>query len=491
MKQPRVDLKALKNKIHLRRMLILLITMGAVSAVLNSVIFICSRFMYIYGTYKLMLITLLVCIAIGAILGIFFRPSDLFVARTADAFGYDERFVTAEELGCKSELTEMESLALRDAVKIASEVRLDKKYSVKPPRKVFIILIASVIIFAVCAMLPIKKSEAVQSLESDHDKYDSVVDNMIETVESSKLTDNKKNEINKELNSLKKELAKTNSKSEAVEKIMNTQAELKKLSDSGENEQLKLIGDKLSENTETKALGDALKNNDADEFNNQITKLKDNVPDFDKDELNSLGQSFKSVADNSEIDDETKEVFNQLAETLQADTSTARLDNLSNELDGLSERVDKMSSENKDVRDTVDRVNKNLAKLSENTPQSSMVGNASVKNNGASNQEGQENTQSSISGENGTLPGDGSVPNENVYIANAKNYNDYAAELEDKSSDGSGDNQKSYVDGENGEIVPYNEVIGEYKNDAIAAVEKDGVPYGIRNIVMDYFSSLE
>jgi uncharacterized coiled-coil DUF342 family protein len=340
-------------------------------------------------------------------------------------------------------------------------------------------------------MLPIKKSEAVQSLESDHDKYDSVVDNMIETVESSKLTDNKKNEINKELNSLKKELAKTNSKSEAVEKIMNTQAELKKLSDSGENEQLKLIGDKLSENTETKALGDALKNNDADEFNNQITKLKDNVPDFDKDELNSLGQSFKSVADNSEIDDETKEVFNQLAETLQADTSTARLDNLSNELDGLSERVDKMSSENKDVRDTVDRVNKNLAKLSENTPQSSMVGNASVKNNGASNQEGQENTQSSISGENGTLPGDGSVPNENVYIANAKNYNDYAAELEDKSSDGSGDNQKSYVDGENGEIVPYNEVIGEYKNDAIAAVEKDGVPYGIRNIVMDYFSSLE
>jgi hypothetical protein len=132
-----------------------------------------------------------------------------------------------------------------------------------------------------------------------------------------------------------------------------------------------------------------------------------------------------------------------------------------------------------------------LAKLSGNTSKNGAANDINTKNTGESEQGAQGNSQNTSADGNTTGRGSGSVPNENVYISDAKNYNDYNAELEGKSSTGSGNNQKAYVDGETGEIVPYNEVFGEYKKEAIAAVEKDGVPYGIRDIVMDYFSSLE
>jgi hypothetical protein len=39
--------------------------------------------------------------------------------------------------------------------------------------------------------------------------------------------------------------------------------------------------------------------------------------------------------------------------------------------------------------------------------------------------------------------------------------------------------------------VPYNEVYGEYAEDANRALESDYIPLGLRDVVRDYFTSLE
>jgi hypothetical protein len=40
-------------------------------------------------------------------------------------------------------------------------------------------------------------------------------------------------------------------------------------------------------------------------------------------------------------------------------------------------------------------------------------------------------------------------------------------------------------------LVPYNEVYGDYRNQANRALESDYVPLGLRDVVRNYFTSLE
>jgi hypothetical protein len=39
--------------------------------------------------------------------------------------------------------------------------------------------------------------------------------------------------------------------------------------------------------------------------------------------------------------------------------------------------------------------------------------------------------------------------------------------------------------------VPYNQVFSDYSNAANQALERDYIPLGLRDVVRDYFSSLE
>ncbi len=42
-----------------------------------------------------------------------------------------------------------------------------------------------------------------------------------------------------------------------------------------------------------------------------------------------------------------------------------------------------------------------------------------------------------------------------------------------------------------GEMLPYNQVIGQYKEEAFQTMEGSQIPQGMQNIVKEYFTSLE
>ncbi|NLN47701.1 MAG: hypothetical protein GX154_01080, partial [Clostridiales bacterium] len=42
-----------------------------------------------------------------------------------------------------------------------------------------------------------------------------------------------------------------------------------------------------------------------------------------------------------------------------------------------------------------------------------------------------------------------------------------------------------------GEMLPYNQVIGQYKEEAFQTMESSQIPQGMQNIVKEYFTSLE
>jgi ribosomal protein L29 len=490
MKQAKVDLSRLKNKIQLKRVIILLNIVIAAAALIVGVLLIYSRFEYVGGLFGLLINIPIACFAVGAVVSLFLRPSDLSAAVAADSLGYNERFVTAVELADKTELTEMESLALEDARRISVEVRLDKEYSLKLPKSILLITLASVVFLIICLLVPIKKTEKVQNLEDMHQKYDTAIEDIVNDVDADKLDEEKKQQINTKLSELKKELSKTNDKAKAEEQLMKTQTELKKISDEGENEKLKQLGDKLSDNKTTQAMGEALKNSDISEFNRQIEALNNSLDNLSEAEMKEIGKDLKSVADSmeNELDEQTKEILTELSDNMQAEASAGQRESISKELDELSNRIDELASDNQEVRETVSKINRELARLSNDSPLT--ANNGDISNSEAKTIASGE-TGGNTTGEEGSDRGSGAIANEDIYTAKAKNYGDYNAELEDKAEKGSGEEQKTYVDGEKGSVVPYGEVLGEYKNEAINATEKDSIPYGVRNIVKDYFSSLE
>jgi len=45
--------------------------------------------------------------------------------------------------------------------------------------------------------------------------------------------------------------------------------------------------------------------------------------------------------------------------------------------------------------------------------------------------------------------------------------------------------------GEEGERLPYEQVFYNYQNEAMKALDEQNTPYGMRQLVSDYFSTLE
>ena len=46
-------------------------------------------------------------------------------------------------------------------------------------------------------------------------------------------------------------------------------------------------------------------------------------------------------------------------------------------------------------------------------------------------------------------------------------------------------------DGSKGESVPYDSVVGQYKDKALAETENGNIPYGMKQVIAEYFSTLE
>jgi len=80
-----------------------------------------------------------------------------------------------------------------------------------------------------------------------------------------------------------------------------------------------------------------------------------------------------------------------------------------------------------------------------------------------------------------------------VYIPKRLGGDTKASSVKGSMSD-SGDSIRYDAEGvpvEKGYMIPYNEVLQHYKDEAVTGIENHPVPPGMKEIVRDYFSSLE
>lgn len=484
-------LKPLKNRIHLKYLISTVSAALTLAVILDAVLVLFSKFVYIYGVSDIALAVIIVIFATGLVIWQFIRPSDYKTARIADSLGYKERFVTAMEALHKENPSDMEKLVIDDAIACAKSADFKGLYSIKPNKYVVAAPVIALILFAVAYFLPIEPSEQLQAQEEMHELLDNAVEEMTNRIDTSNLTAAQKKEVKKELNTLKKELSKADNKTEAVNSIMKSQAQLKKIEADSENQQLKAIGSRLAENEATQNIGELLKSGNIEAFNEELDNINNNLDNLSEQEIKELGEAFKAAAQSTGIDEETKQLLDELADTMNSELTDEQLAEVSENLSEFSNQINELAKQNSDIRDAIEKLNSDLAEVSEDLSGNAGSGTQAQSGNTTGQQGAGTGNNAAAAGQGSTGAGKGSIPNANVYTANAKQYSDYDAELNQNGGEGTGENVKNKIDGERGEIVPYTDVFSQYRDEALNNIEQENVPYGVKDIVRDYFSSLE
>ncbi|HBF66105.1 MAG TPA: hypothetical protein DDW34_10580, partial [Clostridium sp.] len=88
--------------------------------------------------------------------------------------------------------------------------------------------------------------------------------------------------------------------------------------------------------------------------------------------------------------------------------------------------------------------------------------------------------------------GSGHIEGEEIFTRKAADkagYNTQVSGTKNEGGDSSITQQKTI--GEDGERLPYEQVFHSYQNDAIKALDEQNTPFGMRQLVSDYFSTLE
>lgn len=488
-------LRPLKNRIHIKSIISTALTALTLALALDAVLVLFSKFRYVYGVFDIAAVLPVAILATALIICQFMRPSDYKTARIADSLGYKERFVTSMEIMLKKNPSQLEQMVLDDAVSCAKGADFKALYGIKPERYMLIAPLAAALLFAAAYFVPIQPGEELAEQQEMHELLDESVKAMTEKIDTSNLTAKQKKELKSELNSLKKELSRADNKSEAVSTIMKGQTKLKKIVENSENEQLKAIGSRLSQNKATQNIGEMLESGNIEQFNEEIKNLNDNLKNMTDDEIKELGKALKAAAQTSGIDGETKQLLDELGDALQNELTDEQLAEVSQNLSEFSDKINELAKQNEDIRSAVEKLNKDLAKTSEElggaAAQSGNGTQQGQQGQGQGQARGQGTGQSQKGQSGGTQRGSGTIPNANIYTSNAQQYGDYDAELNGNGNDGTGDKIKTGTNGEKGEIVPYTDVYNEYKNEAMKNIEQDEIPYGVKDIVRDYFSSLE
>lgn len=477
----------------------------ALGLTVDTVLVLVSKFIYIYGLNNKAVIVLIAAITLGIVIGVILRPSTLKCATIADKLGGEERFITALEIIKNNKTSSMANDVVEDAKKFAATTNLKGAYSAKPNKLLQVALLVAALAFLCALILPIPPSEKLETQQEMHQKYDDAIEEMQNEIKSTNLTDKQKAKVNRELLKLKKELSKIESKTEAVNSLMQSQTRLKQIADESENAAIKDIGERLSENNSTQHLGEALKNGNIEDFSEQLSALTENLDKMTDKELKALGKAFKKAAESNNIDKETVELLNELGDTLQNNLTDEQLASVTQNLNEFSDKVNELAKENQDIREAIEKINKDISKLDDsgkankangNTSGdgSTVGGNGENDNNGAGDGENGSGEDSNSQGNNnssGDGRGKGSIENANIYISDAKDMNHYSAEIDSNGSENGKPNGEKVVEGADGKVIPYTQVFENYKNEAIDSIDKENIPYGVKDIVRDYFSSLE
>lgn len=474
MKEFLKSLKPLKQKLLVERTINYFVLGITLSLILCTITIVLSKFIFISNFKNKLLIYILLGLAFSIFMIIFKRPNVYEVAKIGDALGFKERFVTAIELSNSNNNDAMYQLVLEDAIEHAKSANFNNLYKINVSNKKYIALVVALITTIISGFIPIteavNKQEALE--QTINDKLEEI-DELSKQIESNKLKE--------QLKELSKELKEVSSEAEVIKAVQKTQYKLKEIENKAISKSIKQLGEKLAKNELTKQPN--LQNLSADELKKDFDSLKNKIQNMSADELKKLADNMENLAQQLGQDDSLKSLINNFSEAL----ASTNLEQINNSLDDLESEIDKTLNESEELKKAIDKINKVLNDDKTSTNQSN-----NTSNNNSPSQNGNSNSNKNNGGTPQSGRGTGSIENKDSTMNDSKNLETEKVYIKGEINDsGKIEKIEQKGDGEVGQIIRYDKVYNEYKQEALKSLNDESIPDGMKNLVEDYFSSLE
>lgn len=540
MKELRDALKPLKRTLTAERAFNWFLIGLAIGLAVNVLLAIVGKFTYIHDITPWRLGVAIISPLIGIVASAVYRPDFIEVCRVGDALGFQERFSTAFELMVKKDESPLLPLLVQDAVGKARAADFRNLYKVRLPKRklslcgvMMVVLMLSGFISAPGAEEFQEKAQAKAAIAEEIKKIE---EQAAEAVKD--LTDKDARDMNARLKQLLNQAKKSETTSEAVKEFQKAQQELKRASQNSVSKDLKKLGEALQTNSTTQALGEKIAKGDVDGLSREIQSLTEALKNLTPEQLQQLSEMLAKAAESLSGDEELIENLSQLSDVL----TKGDFANLSQSMAGFEKRLEEISAENAQFREALDKISDAMAassrELTGQSGQGNQSGQTGQQNQGSQpgqtrqqnqgNQSGQDGQQGQgsqsgqtgqpgqgnqlgqdgqqgqgdqpgqdgQSGANGQSTdsgrGQGSIESENIYSRPAQHKGEYETNISGIENE-SGETQKQIQQGlgQAGQTRPYSEVVGSYKSEALNNLDDYEIPIGMKEIVKEYFSTLE
>lgn len=407
-------------------------------------------------------------------------------AETADALGGAERMITTMELLGKGTQNPVEEMAVADGFAKAKETDFAKLYRMRLPVKVLRVLALVVVLTIGAGFMPVRR-------DKDAEVYANAQLERIEQVKAEEtpvLSKEEKKVFLEAAKALEKDLKTAKTKKAAEEAVREAQQNMKQLEKESVSKDLKELAETLKQEESTAALSEALEQGDEASISQAMEQLLQKMAAMDKGQAASLAQQLAEAAENIS-DEELQEALKALEEALEngADPSEAS--------EALKNALLSQAQVNSALRSSLQKLNRNvgqqsLAKKVESGSESTGGEGQGSEGEGTGGQTGSGGSGTAGVGNGGQGRGFGHAEPEKIYTRSAAGKDGYDAQLKGTDSD---EGQTTITEhrtmGQAGTSVPYDTVYGQYRNEAMETLENSSVPYGMRELVSDYFATLE
>ena len=407
-------------------------------------------------------------------------------AETADALGGAERMITTMELLGKGTQNPVEEMAVADGFAKAKETDFAKLYRMRLPVKVLRVLALVVVLTIGAGFMPVRR-------DKDAEVYANAQLERIEQVKAEEtpvLSKEEKKVFLEAAKALEKDLKTAKTKKAAEEAVREAQQNMKQLEKESVSKDLKELAETLKQEENTAALSEALEQGDEASISQAMEQLLQKMAAMDKGQAASLAQQLAEAAENIS-DEELQEALKALEEALENGADPAEAG------EAVKNALLSQAQVNSALRSSLQKLNRNvgqqsLAKKVEGEGESTGGEGQGAEGEGTGGQTGSGGSGTAGVGNGGQGRGFGHAEPEKIYTRSAAGKDGYDAQLKGTDSD---EGQTTITEhrtmGQAGTSVPYDTVYGQYRNEAMETLENSSVPYGMRELVSDYFATLE
>lgn len=407
-------------------------------------------------------------------------------AETADALGGAERMITTIELLGKGTQNPVEEMAVADGFAKAKETDFAKLYRMRLPVKVLRVLALVVVLTIGAGFMPVQR-------DKDAEAYANAQLERIEQVKAEEtpvLSKEEKKVFLEAAKALEKDLKTAKTKKAAEEAVREAQQNMKQLEKESVSKDLKELAETLKQEENTAALSEALEQGDEASISQAMEQLLQKMAAMDKGQAASLAQQLAEAAENIS-DEELQEALKALEEALENGADPAEAG------EAVKNALLSQAQVNSALRSSLQKLNRNvgqqsLAKKVEGEGESTGGEGQGAEGEGTGGQTGSGGSGTAGVGNGGQGRGFGHAEPEKIYTRSAAGKDGYDAQLKGTDSD---EGQTTITEhrtmGQAGTSVPYDTVYGQYRNEAMETLENSSVPYGMRELVSDYFATLE